>query len=97
MHKYLVKECITHKENILYVMDISTHSSSSSAKRSLIVSRFCFVFCVFFLLAPVIIHKFLSTARKLSNVLRNIDEINMRSMVMNKFDILIFPIQLNYN
>lgn len=84
-NKYLVEERVTHKENILCVMGTSTQVT-----RSLGMSVFLF------LLAPVIIHGFWSTVEKQSNVLLHIDESNIGSAVMNKCDILIFPIQLNY-
>lgn len=80
--KYLVKESITHKENIiLYVMGTS-HSLSSSV-------NICWWW---FLPTPVIIYGFLSTVGRQSNILLNVNEINMRSMVTSTLDVLIFPI-----
>lgn len=72
--KHLVKESITHKENIiLYIMGTSTHSLSSSAEIS-----------CWFLPAPVIIYGFVSTVGRQSSVLLNVNEINMRSVVKSK-------------
>lgn len=67
-------------------MNISTHSFFQ-------VLRSLIVWVVGFSTTPVI-YSFLSTIAENNNLI-NVDEINMRSVVMNKYDIIIFPIQLN--